>query len=156
MRWLERHAWWGLLFMTITIVIFGVTDVIAGVTADPGIPQGLTGLTPAELQVESAPAYRLLDFFSRTQGNTLVHIGVIDTAVLLFAFRRDLIWAWWAMWVLPAWAVVGFVSYLVAGVAPGQAPPPPMLSGPVFAVLAAAILLVSAPRFFKRDASRFS
>lgn len=36
MRWLERHAWWGLLFMTITIVIFGVTDVIVGVMADPG------------------------------------------------------------------------------------------------------------------------
>lgn len=47
-----------------------------------------------------------------------MHIGVIDTAVLLFAFRRDLVWSWWAMWVLPAWAVGGFVSYLVATLLP--------------------------------------
>jgi hypothetical protein len=156
MGWLQRHAWWGLLFMTITIGMFGVTDVIVGLPADPGIPLGLTGLTPAELERDSAPAYRLLDFFTRTQGSALVHMGVIETAVLLFAFRRDLRWAWWTMWLLPAWAAGIFVFCLVAGVVPGQTPPPPMLSGPVFAVLAAAVLVVSAPRFFRRDASRLS
>ena len=40
---------------------------------------------------------------------------------------------------------------LAFGVAPGQAPPTPMISGPIFAVLAAAILLVSAPRFVGRQ-----
>jgi len=49
---------------------------------------------------------------------------------------------------LPAWAASAFVLNLVYGVAPGQAPPPPMISGPIFAVLAAALLLVSAPSFF--------
>jgi hypothetical protein len=44
-----------------------------------------------------------------------------------------------------------FVLILAVGVAPGQAPPNPMLSGPIIAVLSAAILLVSAPRFFGRQ-----
>lgn len=35
-----------------------------------------------------------------------------------------------------------------SGVAPGQTPPPPMISGPIIAGIAAAILIVSAPRFF--------
>jgi hypothetical protein len=46
------------------------------------------------------------------------------------------------------------VSYLIAGVQPDQPPPPPMISGPILAVLAAAILLVSAPRFFRSASER--
>ena len=150
MSWLERHAWWGLLFMTLTLVVFGITDVISGLRADPAIPQGLTGLTLAELERESVTGYRVADFYSRINGYGLIPIGVFATAILLFAFRRDQHWAWWAMWTLPLWAAGGFVFYLVAGIAPGQAPPPPMVSGPIFAVLGAAILLVSAPRFFRQ------
>jgi hypothetical protein len=55
------------------------------------------------------------------------------------------------MWLLPVWAAGVFVLYLVAGVRADQPPPPPMISGPIFAVLGAAILLVSAPRFFRHD-----
>jgi hypothetical protein len=40
---LQRHAWWGLVAMAVIIVLFGVTDIISGVAADPGIPLGLTG-----------------------------------------------------------------------------------------------------------------
>jgi hypothetical protein len=57
------------------------------------------------------------------------------------------------MWTLPAWAASAFALNVAYGVAPGQAPPPPMISGPIFAALAAAILLVSAPRFFSDRAS---
>jgi hypothetical protein len=89
--WLERHAWWGLLFFALLLVAFGVTD------------------------------------------------------------RRNQRWAWWTMWVLPAWAVGVPILYLVAGVEPDQPPPPPMVSGPILAVLSAAALLVSAPRCVGRD-----
>ena len=143
MRWLQRRAWWGLLVMALVVALFGIT-------ADPGIPLGLTGLTLADLEAESAQAYRLVDFGVRTGGTLLVVIGVLQTAILVFAFRRDQPWAWWVMWTLPLWAVAVFLSYLIAGVAPGQAPPPPMISGPIVGVLSAAILLVSAPRFFGR------
>ena len=42
------------------------------------------------------------------------------------------------------------VPHLAFGIAPGQAPPTPMISGPIVALLAAALLLVSAPRFVGR------
>lgn len=150
MRWLERHAWWGLLFVTLTLIIFGVTDVLVGPAADRGIPLALTGMTLEELEAEGPASYRLFDFFTRANGFSLVIVGLLGSAVLLFAFRRDQRWAWWTMWLLPAWAAAVVAFYLVAGVEPDQPPPPPMVSGPIVAVLAAGILLVSAPRFFRR------
>jgi len=148
MAWLQRHAWWGLLAFTLLILFFGIGDVIIGVEWDPGIPLGLAGLTPAQVANESAPAYRLLDFGVRIGGANLAVISTLLTTVLLVPFRRGERWAWWAMWVLPAWALSVFMLYLAFGVAPGQAPPPPMISGPIFAAISAAILLISAPRFF--------
>lgn len=153
MGWLVRHAWWGLLFMTLVLVAFGVTDMIVGPAADPGIPLGLTGQTLAELEAGSADAYRMFDFFTRANGFSLLMVGLLGTAILLFAFRRDRRWAWWTMWLLPIWAAGVAVFYVVAGVEPDQPPPPPMVSGPIFAVLSAAILIVSLPRFFNRASS---
>jgi hypothetical protein len=88
MRWLERHAWWGLLFIAIVFVLFGVTDVLAGAPADTGIPLGLTGMTLEELQAESAAGYRLFDFFTRANGQTLVLSGLLMSAITWFGFRR--------------------------------------------------------------------
>lgn len=150
MTWLERHAWWGLLAVAAMLAVFGITDMAAGATADVLIPVSLTGLTPAELEAESAAAYRMFDFLSRVNGFSLVLIGLLAAAVLVFAFRRRRRWAWWTMWLLPAWAAGVPVFYLVAGLAPGQGPPPPMISGPIVAVITAAILVVSARPFFGR------
>jgi len=146
--WLQRNAWWGLVAMAVIVVTFGVGDVISGVAADPGIPVGIVGMTPAQLDANSPRAFRMYDFTLRGGGLSLVVLGTLMTAILLFAFRRGQHWAWWTMWVLPAWAIAADVLILVIGLAPGQAPPPPLISGPIFAVLASAILLVSAPRFF--------
>ncbi|CAN5226832.1 hypothetical protein BH18CHL2_BH18CHL2_10370 [soil metagenome] len=150
MNWLQRHSWWALLAMALILVLFGVGDFVVGFEWDPGIPVGLTGMTPAQLRGESEQAYRLLDHGVRGGGVNLVAIGTLLSVVLFFGFRRGQLWAWWAMWVLPAWAASVFFVMLAFGVAPGQAPPPPMISGPIFASLAAALLLVSAPRFFGR------
>lgn len=150
MTWMEQHAWWGLAFLTVVIVVFGVTDMLAGPAADVAIPMSLTGLTLAELEAESAAGYRLFDFFTRANGLSLVMMGLLATAVLVFAYRRQRRWAWWTMWLLPAWTIPGVLLYVIVGLAPGQPPPPPMLSGPVFGVLAAAILLVSARPFFQQ------
>jgi len=153
MDWLQRNAWWGLVGLTVIVGLFGITDVIGGITADPGIPLGITGKTVAELEAESASAYRLLDLNARAGGTFLIVIGILMTTILLIPFRRGERWAWWVMWTLPAWAAAAFVAIFMVGVAQGQAPPPPMISGPIFAVLAAAILLVSAPRFFGERAA---
>lgn len=153
-RWLERHAWWALAFMSVVIALFGVTDVLVGPGADVAIPMSLTGLTLAELEAESAAAYRLFDFFTRVNGFSLIVLGLFATAVIVFAYRRHRQWAWWTMWLLPAWSVGASLFYVIAGLPPGQPPPPPMLSGPIFASLAAAVLIVSARPFFDQPDRR--
>lgn len=136
------------MFMSVVAVLFGITDIIVGAEADEGIPLGLIGLSSSELRAESEAGYRILDFFTRSQGVVLVMLGLLSTAILLFAYRRNQRWAWWSMWSLPAWSAGVLILYLVTGVDPTQPPPPPMLSAPLFLVLTTAIQLVGAPRFF--------
>jgi hypothetical protein len=136
--------------MSIVLIVFGITDVIAGSAADEGIPLGLIGRTPSQLRAESEAGYRILDFFTRTQGLALVVLGLLASAILVFAYRRDQRWAWWTMWALPAWAASVLTLYLVVGVQPTQPLPPPVVSAPVFIVLTTASQLISARRFFRR------
>jgi hypothetical protein len=156
MAWLRRHAWWGLLAVSVTIILFGVTDIASGAAADRLIPQGLTGRTIEDLESESPDAFGLFDFAVRSNGWTLVLVGVLLAVIVLVPFRRGERWAWLAAWALPIWAAVVPVFYLVAGVEPGQPPPPPMVSGPIVAIFCVAILLVSRPRPATHDAGRRS
>lgn len=149
MDWLERHAWWGLLVFAVVLVLFGVLDMVSGPAADRAIPLGLTGMTIEELQASSRAAYGLFDFFTRVNGWSLVLVGSLMAAIVLIPFRRNEPWAWWTMWLLPVWAIGAAVFYVVAGLAPGQPPPPPLVSGPIIAGLSAGILLVSIRRFFR-------
>lgn len=136
--------------MSVVLVAFGVSDLIIGAEADPGIAIGLSGLGLAELEAESAAAYRLFDLFTRANGWSMVMFGALSATLLIFPFRENRRWAWWVAWSLPIWSAGVFAFYLIAGTDPSQPPPPPMISGPILAVLTAAILLVSAPRFFRR------
>ena len=108
MEALRRRAWWYLLALSVLIALFGVGDVLGGVTVDPGITLSLTGLTPAELGMQSAEGYRAFDFTTRTQGASLIVMGVVLTAILLVPYREGRRWAWNLMWVLPAWTLAGF------------------------------------------------
>jgi hypothetical protein len=149
MQWLELNAWWGLFATAVIIVVFGITDVFSGAAADPAIPLGLTGMTVDELEAESPTVFILYDTYTRANGVGGVLIGLLFSSVLWFGFRRNQRWAWWTMWLLPIWALGILAFYLVIGVQPDQPPPPPMISGPIIGALCAAILLVSAPRFFR-------
>ena len=143
MRWLNRHAWWALVFVAVLLVAFGLTDIATGAAADPAIAVALTGMTLAELEAAGPDAYRMFDFFTRVNGWSLVLVGALFSVILLIPFRRGQRWAWWAMWLLPIWALGAAVFYVAVGIKPGQPPPPPLVSGPILAVLTSAVLLVS-------------
>jgi len=150
---LQRNAWWGLLAIGVLAAAFGIGDVINGVANDPAVPLGVVGMTPSELEAEGPHAYRMYDLTLRGGGLSLVFIGALMAAILVFAFRRGQRWAWWTMWLLPAWAISVSVGGLLIGVAPGQPPAPPVVSGFVLGIFAGVILLVSAPRFFGNRAA---
>lgn len=154
MNWLQRNAWWGLVAIAAVFVIFGVVDLASGADADPAIPLGLTGMTLDELRAEDPIGLELFDFMTRVNGWSLVLLGGLLAVILLVPFRRGERWAWWTMWAIPAWSIGAALLYVVAGVQPEVPPPPPMVSGPIVAVLSAAILLLSRPRFFGRSTYR--
>ena len=147
------RLWWGLAAMSVIVTLFGVTDIFAGLRADPAIAVGVIGLTPAELETQSAAGYRLADFLARGAGSVLLLVGVLWTAILAVPYRRRDRWAWAVMWTLPAWAATVPVAYMLVGVQADVPPPPPMVSGPIFAVLAA-VLLVADWRGFAARAER--
>jgi hypothetical protein len=139
--WLQRNAWWGLLAIAAAGVLRGLTDLESGVTYQA---QDLTGKTFAEITAESSAGSRLSDFTVRTDGLYLIGLGILAGAILLFGFRQNSRWAWWASWVFPVITIAGSVLDLGFGVAgPGT-------SSAIVGGLGAAILLVSAPRFFRQ------
>jgi hypothetical protein len=153
MSGVRRRLWWGLLAIAVLIVFFGIGDVQGGVTVDPGIALAVVGLSPAEIESESAAAYRMWDFATRSAGATLAVVGVLMAVILAVPYRAGERWAWWLMWILPLWAVVVPVMFLTFGTASGQPPAPPMISGPILAVVAAGILLADRSRFYGQASS---
>jgi hypothetical protein len=151
MQRLQCNAWRGLLTIAVLIGLVGLWALFVGIAEDPSVPLGVTGRTLSELATESPDGYRFADIEVRAGGMGLVVIGSLLSTVVVFAFRQVRQWAWWAMWVLPIWAASTVVLILIVGVAAGQAPPWPMISGSIFAVFSTALLLVSAPQFFGRQ-----
>jgi hypothetical protein len=147
MHQLRRNAWRGLLAISLLIGLAGLWALLVGITEDQSVPVGLTGLTVSQLQAQSPEAYRFADFGVRAGGMGLVVVAVLLASIVVFAFRQQQPWAWWALWALPAWGISTVLLILVIGVAPGQAPPWPMISGTIVGIVAALLLLVSARQF---------
>lgn len=144
---LRRRLWWVLPALSIMVVVFGVSDLLVGITSDPSVTVAIIGLTPTELETASAPSYRLADFLVRTRGLEVAAFGLLLTIVLLVPYRAAQRWAWYAAFILPAWAVAVSLTWLAFGMAPGQPPPPVVASGPVFVVVPAVVLVVDRRRF---------
>jgi hypothetical protein len=98
-----------------------------------------------EIAAQSSAGFKLIDFVVRTAGLYLVALGVLLGAVLLFAYRWDRPWAWWAMWTMPVFVVANSPLMLAFG-AWG-----PAVTGTLVGLVAALILLAGARRFFGRS-----
>ena len=147
MTMVTRRAWWFLVFVAVVLMIFGVVDVLSGAEADPGISLAISGASPDEVRSADPLGYRLFDFATRGLGLALVVLGLLLCAVLLGPYRRGLPWAWATAWLLPAWAIAVPLLYLAFGTMPDQPPAPPMVSGPIIAIVSAAVLLLDRHRF---------
>jgi hypothetical protein len=143
----RRRLWWVLPALSIVLVMFGVSDVLIGIRSDPGITVAIIGLTPTELETVTTDGYRLADFMVRTQGLAIAAFGLLLTTVLLVPYRAAQRWAWYAAFILPAWAILVPLTYLVFGLAPGAQPAPPMISGPIFAAISVLLLVADRRRF---------
>jgi hypothetical protein len=151
MTWLQQYAWWWFALLAAGEVVVGVTELASGgpiVGADS--VQALTGMTNVELAAKSSDAYRLIEYNVRVEGVHLIWIGALMGALVVYGFRQDRRWAWWAMWSFPIYTVSLLALNLIAETAPGQAPAAQAFTGAFVGMLSAVILLLGAPRFFPR------
>ena len=136
-----------LVAISVVLVLFGVGDILQGPDADPGITRAISGSDPGDVRAAEPTGFRLYDFAIRMGGLNLVIIGLLLIAILVGPYRADQRWAWTTMWLLPAWALAVPAVYIAFGPAPGQAAAPPMISGPIVAVVTGLSLLRDRRRF---------
>jgi hypothetical protein len=124
-----------------------VGDLFVGLDADPAIPEGVAGMSPADMRESSPDLARLADLQVRAGGIQLIVIATLWSVVLVFPFRRGERWAWWSMWTFPGWALAVAVMFLFVEVQPGKPTPPPAISGWIFFGLTGLLLLGTRRRF---------
>jgi hypothetical protein len=147
----ERHSWKVFLLISIIIGLFGIGDIMQGMSADPAIANSITGVVWGELQTTSPKPANLIDLQARSGGALLVTLSILSTAICLFGFRRGEQWAWYAFWAWPLWMAMAFIMLLSADRQPDFPPPPPMLSAPIFFVVSVLALFLPYRKFFPKQ-----
>lgn len=138
----ERSAWVLFLILGVIEILFGVTDMIAGIENDPAILISETGRTPAELKVQDPLIYNAMDHQQEVIGNFLLMTGLLISVISLTAFRRGARWAWFTFWFIAADMIFAAISqYMIRK--PGESLAPPFYSGTFFAVLTIVWLILS-------------
>jgi hypothetical protein len=152
---LERNAWIILAGVILMIGFFGIGDMLDGAS---GLQDGekvymtsVTGITWNELKATSPTVARLIDTIFRTNGATLATVALLSLAICLTAFRKGERWAWVALWALPIWMVLTVFFIATVEKQPGAGTPVPVISGSVLFVISASMLLLSSPRFFRKN-----
>lgn len=147
----ERHSWKVFLLISIIVGLFGIGDIIQGMSADPAIATSITGVAWEELQISSPKIANLIDLQVRSGGGQLVMLSILSTAICLAGYRRGEQWAWYTFWAWPLWTVLAFITALTADRQPDFPPPPPLLSAPVFFVVSVLALLLPYRKFFPKQ-----
>ncbi len=145
----RRHAWKVLVGVSVVVALFGVSD-LAGGARDLGggervLMSGLTGRTWEDLRSGDPAAAHLVDWKFRSDGATLIALGLLGAAVSAFGLRRGERWAWLCLWVLPGWMVATIATVIVAIEHPEHGLPVPAISGSVLGLVAAGALLAVRP-----------
>ena len=99
----EKYAW-------ILLFAIGVIFLVSAVPATLGIPDPATveriaGMTVNELKVSSPGFYNLYLFYFRFGGLSDIGFAFFITAISVTAYRKGEKWAWYALWVLPAYFI---------------------------------------------------
>jgi hypothetical protein len=151
----DRHAWLILFGVILLIGLFGVGDMFAGASdlksGEKVYMTGVTGMTWNELQANSPTVARLIDTIFRTNGATLTTVALLSLSVCLAGFRKRERWAWCALWALPFWMAMTVFLISTVEKQPGAGTPVPVISGSILFAISAATLLLSSPRFFRKD-----
>lgn len=144
----EHHSWKVFLVISVILGLFGIGDIMQGMSADPAIANSITGIVWEELQRSSPEIANLIDLQVRSGGAQLVTLSLLSIAICLTGYRRGEQWSWYAFWAYPLFMVLAFFIFVTADRQPDFPPPPPMISAPVFFIVSVLVLLLSYRKFF--------
>jgi hypothetical protein len=148
---LERSAWIAFIVVQAIFLLFGVSDLIQGMNADPAIAESITGVPWEDLKSSNPQIGNLIDMYVRSLGAAILAISVLSLAITLVPYRHGDRWAWYALWVWPLWNVAIFALSFTAERHPDFPPPPPLVSAPVFFAVTLLALVFSYRKFFPRS-----
>ncbi len=147
----DHHSWKVLLVISIIFALFGVGDMLQGMSADPAIANGITGVAWEELQMSSPAVANLIDLQARNGGAQLVILASLSILICLQGYRRGQRWAWYAFWMWPLLMMFIFLTFATADRRPGFPPPPPMISAVIFFIIFVLALLLPYRKFFPKQ-----
>ncbi len=144
----EKYAWIILFAVAVIFALFGIGDLVQGSAADTAIVEGITGMTPDEIEAADPRIRVLIDQQARAGGGAFLVLGLLAAGIAWTSFRRGERWSWYALWTLPLLNVLIFVGmYVSVDFATGVLPPP-LLSAPIFLGITVMGLLLPIRRFF--------
>lgn len=150
-----RNAWKILLGVILLIGFFGISDMFGGASdlqyGEKVYMTGVTGMTWNELQTTRPTVARMIDTIFYTNGATLATVALLSLAICVTAFRKGERWAWFALWALPLWMALTVFFIATVEKQPGAGTPVPVISGSVLFVISASMLMLSSPRFFRKN-----
>lgn len=147
---LERSAWIALIVVGAIFGLFGLSDLIMGMNADPAIAESIIGVPWEELQAANPRIGNLVDMYVRSLGAAILVVSILSLAITFTAFKRGERWAWYALWVWPLWNVAIFGLSFTAERHADFPPPPPMISSPIFFMVTLLALILSYRKFYPR------
>jgi hypothetical protein len=142
----EGSAWVLFLIIGVLEILFGASDMTAGIENDPAILISATGRTPAELKDQDASIYAAMDNQQKLIGCNLLITGLLVSVISVTAFRRGARWAWFIFWLIPVTMAFLVVSQYNSR-QPGESLAPPFYSGSLFAVLTIVWLALSYKKY---------
>jgi len=142
----EKYAW-------ILLFAIGVIFLVSAVPATLGIPDPATveriaGMTVNELKVSSPGFYNLYLFYFRFGGLSDIGFAFFITAISVTAYRKGEKWAWYALWVLPAYFIASAAISMSI-----ESNLSLLLPETVFAILSLVGLLLPYRKFFPSKAT---
>lgn len=146
----ERKSWILFIVVSAIFLLSGIGDVIRGMDADPAIAESFIGVPWEQLKATEPEVANLIDLNVRSGGAQIIVLSIFSIVITLKAFRPGKQWGWYAMWIWPIWMATIFFVLLLAPRQPDFAPPPPMLSAPVFFVFTVLAQVLSYRKFFPK------
>ena len=142
----EKYAW-------ILLFAIGVIFLVSAVPATLGIPHPATveriaGMTVNELKVSNPGFYNLYIFYFRFGGLSDIGFAFFITAISVTAYRKGEKWAWYALWVLPAYFIASAAISMSI-----ESNLSLLLPETVFAILSLVGLLLPYRKFFPSKAT---